>query len=306
MARYIKKIESGNLTEIYEYQKPLNVHREKRSYTKNKRGSQVLIDYRNSAKRETKAISTPLVRYRLGRSISRARQSFFRLVSANLEEDSLPALATFTCYENLSLEEAYKALKNFFTQIRASYPRVKYIAVPEWQKRGTIHFHALVWGIDPKAILHEIPYHYRVNANAKKRERYLEFCVHYGFDPKSARGTRNLQRQWARGFFDIVGATDNSLKIAGYMAKYLAKGLADARLSNNRAYSSSHNVKRPRTETSNADFEYYYHLEQNVDKYNLKEKTYATLWLGMCKYQSYQNSKPIENVRTTNSDRKAP
>lgn len=280
MAPYQRIVQSGDTWEVYEYSKPYNVSRSTRNYRKNKRKSQKTLNNRTIAK------------YRSRRSILRARQGFFRLVQANLSKDTFPALATFTIYEDVSLEEAYKSVRAFFKRISKDFPSIRYIVVPEWQKRGTLHFHALLWGINPEAILHEVPYYYRVRSNSKKYQRYIQFCNFYGFEPTVARGTRYFQRCWAKGFFDIVGATDNSLRIASYMAKYLVKGLGDPRLSNQRAYTTSHNVKRSRSEGANGllDDEDL-RVVSGEDGFVLDfTKEYDTLWLGTCTYKVYKKN----------------
>lgn len=268
---YKKAIESNTFLEIYEYEKDY-VYSGKRNYRKNKRKGKKGDDPRS------------FVKYRRIRSIQRARQSFFRLVEANLQKDSFPALATFTCFEEHTLPQAYAALTNFFKNIREVAPLLSYIAVPEWQKRGTIHFHALVWGIDPKTIFDEVPWHYRAITNRKRYDAFIQFCLLHGFKPENTRGTRYFQRSWGRGFFDIIGTTNNSRALAAYMAKYLVKGLADPRLSNNRAYSSSHNVLRPWTIGTNDDDEFSYMI-QNKDMSVDFQKVYDTLYLGRCVYK---------------------
>lgn len=241
---YVKIVQSGETLEVYEYMKKLNVDRQKRNYSRNKRKAKTANGYGT------------LTKYRSRRSIQRARQSFFRLVSANLSQDTLPTFATFTFYESISIDIAYRCLNDFFKEVRRLYSDVRYIAVPEWQKRGTIHFHALVWGLP---------------ANDVKRERR----------------TRNYQRLWARGYLDFRIADNRSQAIAGYMVKYLVKGLEDSRLANQRAFSASRNIERPSSTGSNTLFDYKDMIIPE-DKELVKASSYATLWLGTCEYRNYK------------------
>jgi hypothetical protein len=241
---YKKIVQSGDELEVYVYEKKINVHRSKRNYSRNKR----------SAKKEDG--SRACVKYRTKRSIQRARQSFFRLVAANLYQGEKPTFATFTFYESVSLSIAYRALSNFFQSVRKIYPGLSYIAVPEWQKRGTIHFHALVWGFAPD-------------------------------DVKKERRTRNYQRLWARGYVDLRIAENRNKAIAGYMAKYLVKGLEDSRLANNRAFSCSRNVKRPFAAGSNSMAEHE-DLIIPTEKELVSCRKYDTMWLGSCSHYRYQ------------------
>jgi hypothetical protein len=241
---YTKVIQAGDQIEVYQYQKKLNVSRQKRNYRKNKRRSKKENDSRN------------FTQYRTNRSIQRARQSFFRLVAANLHKDKKLAFVTLTTFEQkLDLKYGYQALRFFWKNVRRLRPELKYILVPEWQKRGALHYHCLVWGLTDSDVYGE------------KR-------------------TRNFQRCWARGFVDVRFAKNSNLAIAGYMAKYLVKALEDSRLSNQRAYSCSRNVERPSEAGSNQLIDLL-DVVLPDNKKIVKHKIYDTLWLGECNYLKY-------------------
>jgi hypothetical protein len=242
--------------EVYQYEKRHNVFRQKRNYTKSKRTAKKSND------------SRPTSKYRTRRSIQRARQGFFRLVAANLREDSLPSFITLTCYDKkTTLADGYSALKFFWQKVRIARPECKYILVPEWQKRGALHFHVLIWGLTPN-------------------------------DVRTERTTRNFQRCWARGFVDIRAAKNSNLAIAGYMAKYLAKALEDTRLANQRAYSCSRNVDRPTTVgTNNGAFLLDVSLPDAKYRTIAKHKIYDTIWLGQCDYIKYNLKQNVETKR---------
>jgi len=202
---------------------------------------------------------TPLKRYRSKRSISRARKSFFRLVEANIEKVEDVTLSTFTCHDQYtSLEVGYKALGEFFRLYKSiTGVRTRWIAVPEWQKRGALHYHVIIWGISSIHI-----------------EREKE--------------TRNLQRLWNRGFADFTPAYGESAGIAGYMAKYLVKALEDERLFGRRAYSSSRSLHRPSTYRFNEadeDFSVMFIPKNKTLQYS---KTYDTQYRGECQYDIYK------------------
>jgi len=243
---YTKIIQSGNQIEVYKYSKKLNVHRQKRNYRKNKRF------------KKTKNDSRPARQYRSIKSIQRARSSFFRLVAANLETAELPAFITLTFAGNeTDIRYAYQCLNKYTANLRKVYPRLSYIVVPEWQKRGALHFHCLTWGTSGK-------------------------------DHETEHQTRNHQRLWARGYVDVRAAKNNNLAIAGYMAKYLVKALEDTRLSNQRAYSTSRNIKRPTAAGSNQLSEYMdVIMPDSKDLKINKVKNYDTMWLGSCEYIKY-------------------
>jgi hypothetical protein len=72
------------------------------------------------------------------------------------------------------------------------------VAVSEFQKRGAIHFHALVWGIPPSVV-------------------------------KAERHTRLVASIWGQGFTDMI-ETDGNSRLASYFAKYMKKAYLDPRM----------------------------------------------------------------------------
>lgn len=241
---YTRILQAGNQLEIYSYTKDY-VPPRKRDYGRNKR-----------RKREN-AKGSAVVSFRRARSVQRAKKGFFSIVATNLQGTETVTFCTLTCYESLPLRVGYEALKLFFRKIKkkGGNESIRYIAVPEWQKRGSLHFHVLIWGIDEGII-------------------------------KKERNTRNFQRCWGRGYADLRIARNNNLAIAGYMAKYLVKGLTDSRLSNNRAYSCSHNIKRP-TKAGSNQLTYYMDMIVPVEKVLASSVVYETMWLGQCTKEVY-------------------
>ncbi|HEV7423767.1 MAG TPA: hypothetical protein VGO21_01100, partial [Candidatus Paceibacterota bacterium] len=88
------------------------------------------------------------------------------------------------------------------------------ICVPEFQKRGAVHFHALFWGLPEEIFLQE-------------------------------RKTRMLAGFWAKGFV-YLKETDGNEKLSFYLSKYMAKAFIDPRLKNQKCYVASRNIQRPK------------------------------------------------------------
>jgi hypothetical protein len=158
----------------------------------------------------------------------------------------------------VSVAEAYKAFTAFGVKLRRQLERdISYIAVPEFQKRGAVHFHVLVFGLGNEAI------------TAERRTRFFA----------------NL---WGHGFLDLLG-TDGSPKLASYLAKYMSKAMHDRRLVGKRAYSASRNVLRPvlantalQLSVCFADWGL-----NTVDNPIAMQKEYDTLFLGRCVYKQF-------------------
>jgi len=245
---YEKIIKSGDIVEIYTYEKDPPQYRPRRkSRFKNPR------------------------RYR--RNVSRARATFFRLVQANLGGAQRPAFLTLTMREVVSLREGWRAFTRFADKSkRSSKGAVRFIAVPEFQERGAVHFHCLVWGLTDAEILTE-------------------------------RSTRKMASLWGHGFIDLR-VSDGSPKLAGYLAKYMFKAMHDTRLSGAKSYSASRSLLRPVSLRSKSATELVMHeivgnriningtISQGVDSPAVleKEKEYTTEWMGKCNYKVYRFS----------------
>lgn len=257
---YSKAIASGRLIEYWNYERtpPARIN-----VSKGVRGQ-----YRKNGRRRAD-------------NARRARDNFKRLVSANLVGDRNPALLTLTVYRGLSTATAFLYLRELFRTLRdARGWNLRYISVVEFQKRGSIHFHTLVWGLPDEIICT----HKRGTAHALCRNRGT--CE---------RTTRNIQRNWLAGYCDLH-QTDGSPKLATYLAKYLFKEMlreGDDSTGKNtkrayKAYSSSRNIMRPVQVTAGAT---YFLLDQvGVDKYPVQEKEYDTQWLGRALYKRYDLS----------------
>lgn len=187
----------------------------------------------------------------------RASMAFGRLVRSNLDGVENPILATFTYKENVrDFSYSARTFNLFIQRLRRRFGSgFRYIAVPEFQKRGAIHYHALFWGL-PVGLVH--------------RERQ----------------TRELANTWGQGFVDVL-LTDGDKKISYYLAKYMVKALKDERLTGKKAYFASRNVKRPLLVKNVFDVSFVLRdigLDGAEPEYS---KKFSTPWLGECSYRVY-------------------
>lgn len=242
---YTKIVQAGIQTEIYSYQKNY-VRKNTHKYVKN----------RHRAARTYNALGEQ--KYRSNRSIQRARISFLRLVTTNLGRFGKPCFLTVTLAEARSTEIGYLYLRPFWAKLKKQIHGIRYIGVPEWQKRGVLHFHFLVWGIPVSVI-------------------------------KKERSTRNIQRLWHKGFCDIRNTRNCSIRLAWYLVKYLSKTLSSERLSSRRAYICSRNVAKATIHGSN-NLDDYLDMILPVDSDIVNKGSYDTVWLGVCDYKIYKTN----------------
>jgi len=232
---YYKVVQSGNIIETYAYEK-----------------TPVVITRRKKRRTYTNDLSTLSIRRK--DNIWRYKKSFLRLVWANLRANDRPALFTFTMLEVVSLEEARHCWRGFVERLRGLQGSLwRFIVVPEFQKRGAVHFHALIWGLPHDLIENE-------------------------------RSERTIQNLWGYGYVDCL-FTDGSPLLAGYLAKYMSKGLQDVRLLRKKAYSASRNVLRPVFVSSSEAYSFIEEEVRGVDNSQIYQNSFDTMYLGRCHYK---------------------
>jgi hypothetical protein len=188
----------------------------------------------------------------------RARLAFRRLVASNLSRTQPPLLITLTYKENITdIVLGYEDYRSFVQALRYKYGKnFKYTCVPEFQKRGAVHFHALFWGLPSEVLLQE-------------------------------RDTRTIARIWGKGFV-YIKQTDGDGRLSSYLAKYMSKAFIDKRLKNKKAYVASRNVDRPVVVKGFSPI--WPVLDDYVGDNNppVSERKYDTKWLGTCRHRLFK------------------
>lgn len=139
------------------------------------------------------------------RVLARARTSVRRLVDCNPD---LNKFFTLTFAENVTdFAFANECFRKYVMRLKYSYKSdLKYLVVPEFQKRGAIHFHVL-------CDLQYVP-------------------------------VAQLAELWGFGFCRI-NRIDNVTNVGLYVSKYIQKQFDDERLHGKKCYWGSRNLKRP-------------------------------------------------------------
>ena len=139
------------------------------------------------------------------RVLARARTSVRRLVDCNPD---LNKFFTLTFAENVTdFEVANECFRKYIMRLKYNYKSdLKYLVVPEFQKRGAIHFHVL-------CNLQYVP-------------------------------VARLAELWGFGFCRI-NRIDNVTNVGLYVSKYIQKQFDDDRLHTKKCYWGSRNLKRP-------------------------------------------------------------
>jgi len=143
-------------------------------------------------------------------SLTRTRSLLYRRIHANIRQHGNypPIFLTLTFAENLgSLKQTNPYLTEFMRKLKRHFGHsMKYIAIPEWQQRGAVHYHIMFFNL---------PF------------------IHYS----------NLANIWGHGSIRVEAARKIK-NISAYMAKYLSKDIMDKRLQGQRILLTSKGLKK--------------------------------------------------------------
>lgn len=208
------------------------------------------------------------------KSIIRARQNVFDLINCNVNvipdfngKLQLPKFLTLTFKENITdIQDANKAFTNF--NKRLSY-RVfgtrtnvlKYLCIPEFQKRGAIHYHVLYFNLP-----------------------YIDF--------------NHLKKIWGNGSVFIEGVKDNIDDFALYVAKYINKTNSlgeenylvyqEKGLLNQKRYFCSRGLNRPDVYKLNVNKTLYEALRNLLNSFHTEEYEYTNDFIGNVVQNTYE------------------
>jgi len=187
----IKVIISGKSIETYQYEKP------------------VVTGIHPTRTKTTNTFRVRSEEYKF-RSIYRAKNIIRRLGQANFGQNDKFVTLTFNNDHDFDINDLSICLghyKKFIRKLKTLHPQLKYITVPEFQKRGAVHYH----------IICNLPY---IDAS-------------------------DLEMIWGYGYIKILAINDTK-GVAIYLTKYLSKRFDDPRKNGHRLYYSSRNLKRSR------------------------------------------------------------
>lgn len=250
----LKAIVSGDVVEIFRYEKPLAYDF---SIPTSKR---VRDDDEDEHPREKKEDTRK-------RSMYRARSLVTRLIYSNVwqwkQDDGEafpPAFITFTFAENLTeIERANEIFTLFikrlnFQLFKSKRSILKYITVTEFQKRGAVHFHCLFFNL-PIGLI------------------------------ESERTTRRIAEVWGHGFIDAKDVTEIN-KAIRYLTKYMLKGFDDPRLDGKKRYFTSRKMHQSKVVRLQ-------HLVEKIlsalpPEKKVYENTFDNEYQGITTYSKYQ------------------
>lgn len=224
------------------------------------------------------------------RTVDNARivkKHFIRLVRHRLTEAyGKPLLITLTFSDHITdATVGYAFFRLAMQRFRNAFGHeFAYIAVPEWQQSGRLHFHILAWGVPLSVTLLTL-------LITEARKRCPESKLRTVFDDL-----------WKNGFTDVK-ATDGNPALASYLGKYLTKSLFDPRYSCIKAFTRSRNFgtyTKIYTEILDTVC-----IGVDINSYKvLYEVSYDARFIGKCNYQLRINHHDECTCRACRSSRK--
>lgn len=252
--KYNAKIyECGNYLQLYLYQ-----------FTKLKKDTSLAkSDYEIMKKKvlykkeKESSIKSAYKQIRLDNAM-RSKLQIQRIVKANLDE--FKTFITLTFEDNVDIDIANKKFNSWRTHTKKIFNDFKYISVPEFQKRGSVHFHLLT----------NIDYDDMILVNQEKKEIWNpQNNVWHIF---------KTLNHWKNGYSSIKNLTNNqqNINIVAYISKYITKDI-DNRLYSRKKYSYSKSLYIPQAFFFDTEDE---KVSSYINKIFLhKEKTYQNVYL---------------------------
>lgn len=204
-----KAIFTGNYRQFYTYEKPFTF-----GFKNNKKNASLVTTdmSENSEERREKYVQT---------ATSRAKNQIKRLIHGNqYEHQEKPVFLTLTFKENITnVKTANREFNMFIKRMNRRIKKLlRYVAVHEYQKRGALHYHMIIFN--------------------------LPFLEH-----------KEIAKIWRNGMIDIELVNYDGLP--NYMTKYISKSFKDLRMKGTKRYFYSlHNPVRLERDNSRCIFEH--------------------------------------------------
>lgn len=219
-----KMILAGSTLHYYQYSKPVFYDFKRPETYKKARGAETEIE--PIAGIDNTAAKFSANSYRAKKNVKLLLQSNAWEYMA--EGSTLrPVFITFTFKENVKqLQQANYDYKKFTQRFNyqifgTKQSRLKYLTVPEFQKRGAVHYHTIYFNL-PNDIQ-------KIYEDSAYTNEALDF----------------VRSVWGEGF-TFVKSVDSIDHLTNYIAKYFTKNRNDLRFFDQKKYFTSREIHRPR------------------------------------------------------------
>lgn len=241
----VKLVDCGDYVQVYKYQNT-KTRKSKDSKNEDLELNSINIDIDLEKKKENKVLSEEPKEIK-EKNIIRSKLECQRIAKANMNE--WKTFITLTFAENeTDIKIANKKFRYFVDKMQRVKKDFKYICIPEFQKRGAIHYHMLC-NID----INDSKLIYAQEDN--KKFKHIKY--------------------WIDGFTKVDVLNSDAKKVVGYISKYMTKDI-DNRLFNRHRYFYSRNLQLPKAsyiDLSNTRDEEFFN-KKIQDKHLIYENQY--------------------------------
>ncbi len=218
----IKLVECGDYTQIYLYENKKMIKSKKKLHN-DLELEKLDLKLNDTSNSKVKSLCNKIEM----RSIMRSKLECQRLAKSNIND--WQTFITLTFKENITdIEVANKQFRNYIDKIKRVKKDFKYLCIPEFQKRGAVHYHLLT--------------NLECNSNFVPKRDFKNL-----YNPSSKRWKKiNYYdlKYWKNGYSSAEPIAGNPKKIIGYISKYMTKDI-DNRLFNRHRYFYSRNLVTP-------------------------------------------------------------
>lgn len=160
------------------------------------------------------------------KNIDRSKFQLQRLIKAN--EKEFKTFITLTFSDNVKdIKKANEKFNSWRTKIKSIYNDFRYVCVPEFQKRGAVHYHLLT-----NLEINKEYFYIRRNKQTKVKLILPQLNKKCQYDVK----------YWSNGFTSVFSM--KNINVVGFLSKYMTKDI-DNRLFGHRRYFYSTNLLKP-------------------------------------------------------------
>jgi len=170
---YTKIIQYGDTIETFQYSRSLSLSRRKTLTAIQKK--------RAAERRKLRLTRSPF-------SCRRSVQNFFQLVHHNVYHAKTISFCTLTFANDYSHKQASRYVSHFFHRIKKTQIEIPiyYISVPEFTKKGRIHYHLLIFNLPPGLVAS-----YR---DARRSGRFIAGAIVGGIKARADQGCRKISK----------------------------------------------------------------------------------------------------------------
>lgn len=260
----IKVVDCGEYVQVYYYENFKVIHQKKDNndleLTKQKINN--IFDEKNEIK-ENNNFDLKENKVEM-KNIIRSKLTCQRIAKANATK--WKSFITLTFKENINnIKEANKKFRYYVDKVRRIKKDFCYIAIPEFQERGAIHYHILTNLECNSDLIPKMPKKRLYNPNTKRYKELEYYDLKY----------------WNEGFSSAEFMNEDIKKIVGYISKYMTKDI-DNRLFGYRRFFYSQNLIMPKDnyiDVNNAK-EYEFYQKKVQDKEVIYQNEYINPYDG--------------------------